>query len=484
MRQTLLLRLIIHGDLLKKLFLILILLLLASPCLAASNYYISKDCANNGDGSSWSCAAGAGQAGAFNELPTPGTSHCNFDAYTWVLDSTYWVAGSDTSYGNICFRNTSGSGTLTLQKATAATNGTDTGWVAGYGTKVATMGVIGSHSDFTAALVIDGATGGGPGAWETGHGFNVYQENAGGSLITVPSASTTTIKRVRAHFAGSETSTGEGTILYSGTAKTGLTVQYVYFHDAPCDIAQIRATTNLTVEYSKFARNKSESAGCHGDVFEHDGTGSNHIFRYNWFEDVEGTYMLGHHSTGNLTGLEIYGNLITWSDTVTYDGFSNGIIGTINPGDGGVVTGAKVYNNTFYNLPAGTTSKHGVQLYVAGSDGVAYNNLWDTCAGNPVSFSDTVTHTHNWYRACGTSPTEDNKQDGSGNPFTNVGGKDFTLSSPTTTGTTLLSPYNIDMLGNTRGADSVWDRGAYEYTAGGASTTSFGGGTFSGCSFQ
>ena len=37
-------------------------------------------------------------------------------------------------------------------------------------------------------------------------------------------------------------------------------------------------------------------------------------------------------------------------------------------------------------------------------------------------------------------------------------------------GDTLSSPYDIDMFGTTRGADAVWDRGAYEYDAGGEPT--------------
>jgi hypothetical protein len=46
----------------------------------------------------------------------------------------------------------------------------------------------------------------------------------------------------------------------------------------------------------------------------------------------------------------------------------------------------------------------------------------------------------------------------------NYAGANFRLASATLAGLTLPSPFNTDLDGNTRGADGVWDRGAYEYT--------------------
>jgi hypothetical protein len=47
----------------------------------------------------------------------------------------------------------------------------------------------------------------------------------------------------------------------------------------------------------------------------------------------------------------------------------------------------------------------------------------------------------------------------------NSANRDFRLKSPLTgyLGLALADTYNIDFLGNTRGADGVWDRGAFEY---------------------
>jgi hypothetical protein len=60
-----------------------------------------------------------------------------------------------------------------------------------------------------------------------------------------------------------------------------------------------------------------------------------------------------------------------------------------------------------------------------------------------------------------------NATSGSGNPFVDYTNGNFRLASATTAGTTLASPYNTDMFGNTRGADGTWDRGALEFCSGG-----------------
>src|SRR5436190_1969116 len=41
----------------------------------------------------------------------------------------------------------------------------------------------------------------------------------------------------------------------------------------------------------------------------------------------------------------------------------------------------------------------------------------------------------------------------------------FYPAAPTTAGVTLPSPFNVDMDGNTRGLDGLWDRGALEFGA-------------------
>lgn len=444
----------------KKIILCAVLLLFCVSGTAIADKYISKDCENNGDGTSWSCAESPGGAGALNQVPSAGTSWCNFDGTAWVRGNIYWIAGSDTPYNGVCFRNYSGSGDVTLKKATADSHGTDTGWVASYGTKVAVLPYMQTQA-FAPNLTVDGSTGGGPGSWDSGHGIKFYTDNANTPLIGIDtSTNNVTIKHIDAGFAGSEISTGTSSTLYIiGSDNT--TVEYSYLHDAPCDLAQIRGLNNFIIQFSMLARNHSSVGGCHGDVVESDGDSSNLTFRYNVILDTEGTYMFGHHTTGTLDGLYIYGNIMYWEDTETYTGFSNGMIATLNPGDNGPIVNLKFYNNTIYNSPS---AQPGIQLYTDGCDGVAYNNIWDTCNTKTVNFSaSNVIHDHNWYRNCG-SITEENIQDGLSSPFVDTETLNFSLLSATNDGnSTIGATYNTDMLGIVRGADGIWDRGAYEY---------------------
>ena len=54
----------------------------------------------------------------------------------------------------------------------------------------------------------------------------------------------------------------------------------------------------------------------------------------------------------------------------------------------------------------------------------------------------------------------------------------------TTNGTSLASPYDVDMDGVTRGGDGVWDIGAYEYAAGGGTVNSVRGAAMAQCTFR
>jgi hypothetical protein len=68
-----------------------------------------------------------------------------------------------------------------------------------------------------------------------------------------------------------------------------------------------------------------------------------------------------------------------------------------------------------------------------------------------------------------------------GDPFVSSSTYDFRLKASTNQGNILSSPFNMDMNGNTRGSDGVWDRGAYEYVTGGGSSSLLapGGGSVS-----
>jgi hypothetical protein len=101
----------------------------------------------------------------------------------------------------------------------------------------------------------------------------------------------------------------------------------------------------------------------------------------------------------------------------------------------------------------------------AGFINVAYNNIWvKLSSSGSGGYGDISSVTHAYNSDYGTTgPGETNL---SGNPFVNFAGGNYALTGPTAAGIALPSPYNVDMYGNVRGADGVWDRGAIEYNSG------------------
>jgi hypothetical protein len=225
---------------------------------------------------------------------------------------------------------------------------------------------------------------------------------------------------------------------------TNLTMQYCYVHHIGCDFAQLRSNhANFTLEYSKFYLN-NQSASCHGDVFEYDGgTASGWVHRYNWFDECQGTYLWGSHESGTLSNAQIYGNIVSGGqmDNALVSGLSGG----------GTITGLKFYNNTIANV----SMSAGFGYLSRGTNNLIYNNLW---YNSPAGMEGT--HDYNWFYGSGTQ-SESHIQNGSGNPFVDIANGNYALKAATNAGISLGSPYNVDMMGNTR---SQWTRGALEYS--------------------
>jgi hypothetical protein len=109
----------------------------------------------------------------------------------------------------------------------------------------------------------------------------------------------------------------------------------------------------------------------------------------------------------------------------------------------------KVHNNTFINGGANTPTIR-FPAPESGKTGVgneAYNNLAVNCA--VVSYSG--------IGVFGSNRVEN------ASIFINYAGKDYRLARHTPTGVALPPPFNVDLAGNLRGADGVWDVGAYQY---------------------
>jgi hypothetical protein len=108
---------------------------------------------------------------------------------------------------------------------------------------------------------------------------------------------------------------------------------------------------------------------------------------------------------------------------------------------------------------------------------IAENNILYDCEGTTAAYGNfnNFAHDYNWFLgnanySSGASMdsdwagSESHSQLGVGSPFTDGTGYDFTLGGPTDAGDAAIGEaYDTDLLGNARGGDGVWDRGAYEY---------------------
>jgi hypothetical protein len=179
------------------------------------------------------------------------------------------------------------------------------------------------------------------------------------------------------------------------------------------------------------------------------------IVRWNIFKGATGgstATVVGNNSDFS-TG-EIYGNV--------FDGVEvgNAVISGTSVAS---LSNCLIYNNTFANCEMVT------DLWIdgPGTGNIAKNNLLYSMSGD----ADDVTRSYNHYVDTTNTPstgTDPNRTTGTGDPFVNLAGGVYTLTSNTTAGTDLGAPYNVDMLGNTR---TTWTRGALEFESGAPSVT-------------
>jgi hypothetical protein len=402
--------------------------------------------AGSAQGTMYYVRAGAGGNGsdwnnAFSSLPS-----------TLVRGATYYVA--DGSYGGYTFDDAnSGTSLITVKKATASDHGTNTGWSAAYGDGQATFGGL---TFLRGYYVFDGQTGGGPGNWESGFGFKVNGEISMQQFVD-NGADRITLRHTEINVGQTGPNNVRGMTLYGSDF---FTLSYVYLHDSGCDLISMNVMNDFTIEYSKLARNRQAEPGCHGDLIEYQiGDARNFTIRYNFFEDIVGSYAFGSHGP-TITNYEIYGNIFYWTIEPF---FGNGLVGCLS--GGGTLQNVRFYNNTLSGNLTNNVGNVGFGI-LRGSGHQAFNNIWHRQSGTGFShgWSNTSHSNNTFYNGSGGGD-----QNLSGNPFVASSSRNFALAAATSAGSALSSPYNVDMTGKARGSDGTWDRGALERS--GASTT-------------
>ncbi len=415
----------------------------------ATDHYICKDCPS-GNGSSWSSA--------LNDMPALGTQYpCGYDAATWERGATYWVAGSDLAYHTACFRNVSGTGTITIKKATASEHGTDVGWQTSYGAKQAVInGSIGVQA--VPNITIDGSYKYGikmqsfytHGTMDCPYQFGYQIKNI---EITQPVLAT----------ANALSFCVTGSVSNPSDSNPNFLFKDSYIHDIGYGI-QIGEASWLVFENNIIERLNHYNDTTHKEIIM--GGGSKHVYlRRNRFIDWCGYYVTGGIvMQGGEDDWHIYNNLF-YGSLGGCSGLSwgNRAVGML---DGQTYSNVYVFNNTFYNVSgANIMTSFGTNSI---TNGQVKNNLFYKSDVWGIGMTG-VEKDYNWfYQTPNYSIRESHDVSGIADPFVDstnysLSLKAYSDSCPQDNGVDLSSYFVTDFADVSRPQGAGWDIGAYEY---------------------
>lgn len=363
----------------------------------------------------------------------------------------YFIA--DGNYGNYTFDELEDDGKfISFRKAIENDHGTETGWSIDLGDSIARFSRLNINSN---NIIINGAKGGGSLNWTTGHGIVVStvwdSSETSGRLIAFGNG-VSNIKISHVEVASDSVHQGYGHAFY-GFNLENIEVSYSYCHDVFGCFFLFRNCNKILMEQNFFNNNKSTSA-FHSEFISDVGS-DNIICRYNWINLIQGTAVFaGVNGDPNdpHENWEIYGNLITESTHFIRFYYADNNLNEVR--------NWKIYNNT---IAFETVGRGNVQID-SGVNVQLYNNIWYNYKepNNYLVINANDVQFNSFYDVDFrlTVPDSINNYFSTGNPFQS----NYLLNSETgNSGIELEKPYNLDMLGNVRGEDGVWDRGAFEF---------------------
>jgi hypothetical protein len=405
----------------------------------AANHYILDG--GTGDGTAWD--------NALDDLPS-----------SLIRGDTYYIG--DGIYAAYTFNDEENSSdVITIKKSTVSDHGDETGYLS---TDHDGQAVFGTWTFVTGYYIIDGQYGGEPNDWDGTYGIYLYEKNCVEANSDAPSHVSFSHVDFEGH--GPDGDGTDNDIIYligkADDSSQSWSFSYCSFHDSGRTLILPSKIHSVTIEYCFFARNESVASE-HSEAIAVQ-KGDHYTIKYSKFEDITGTGVIvlkKNYDTWTNDDFKIYGNIfIDLNDT---GGTGNGAIADTS---GGVAASNNilVYNNTFIGLE----DNSGIN-WVLGTGNYAYNNLWYDC--EKLTFTNSIHDYNSFINSDTRSTIGDNEEETTGSPSPFMGSTDFHLNSPTNSGKNDLgSPYNMDMDNITRGADDIWDRGAYEYIQAGAST--------------
>lgn len=419
----------------KRIFYSLALAACMLPAFAsAATHYVRADATGANNGSDW--------ANAYKTLPS-----------TLVRGDIYYVA--DGAYAARTFADpVSGSTPITIKKATVADHGTNTGWSNTYGDGQA---VFGNFTFKTSHYVIDGQTRN-ENDWfdKNAYGFSIGTSSSQQQIIIKnygKAPSNITIKYVYVPgWSAPLPSTTQRIYAIDiddydgGSVSTGLVFSRMFVSKSN-NVWFLRTTNGAIVEYSASDGTMNNSAN-HGEIVNLYYSGNNAVIRYNKFRNAYidggggGTALV---AITQANGLQFYGNIAwnfsTGDGAIGFNGYSS--------------SNNRIYNNTFIN---GSGYNSGMR-FGSGTNNVTYNNLFVNCRTVAIE----GTHDFNAFSDSNNRGEANAQVNVSTAIFANYSANDFRLVSDTAAGKAMVAPYNIDMLGATRGEDGAFSRGAFEF---------------------
>lgn len=414
----------------------------------AADRYVREGATGANNGIDWT--------NAYTSLPT-----------NLTRGDTYYVA--DGRYNGRTFAdNSSGATLITIKKCTPGDHGTNAGYNSTYCDGQAA--VDGTWAFTRPYYVIDGATRN-ESNWKdhAAYGFSVTggfraSRLDGGHVGGDCSADNITIRYVHVGQTTTSYATRGGEFYIAGFGSGTVTcenwtISRVLVQNANIGI-QCAGCSGLLVERSYFYVGWAKEA-IRGQLAAPDMTVRWSIFEDSCQKDPNDSTSgctaeiasWGEPGAGNYDNYNIYGNVFF---KTTNEHNSGGVVVVGGNGIswlGPPANNARIYNNTVAGYRQGTV----MILVNGGSNNDCKNNAWyDISAGVGSGASCSTTSNNTTF---------------SGTPFVNYSGGDFRLTGATIVGAILGAPYNIDILGNTRGEDGTWDIGAFEFRAGGTPTT-------------
>ncbi len=465
-----------------KKFLLVVAFALLIVFLAASSYAaticVGPSATGSGSGADWN-----------NQIA--------WSSVTFARGNTYLIKGGSTYSGRTLDTADSGSTYITILGATIATGSGIAGWSNSYSVDKTEGGSQATFTTSTAVIYIDtdywifdGVAGPKFSKDPTAYGFNMGTSTPKGfvlgrynnvNYVTLAhfSATAPSGDLEKEFIDASPCDTVNGTNYCGGGQVNYLTLQNFYVSGYQGFVwtpygAHTDTCTGWLIQYGMLLNSWSSGAH-HGEWINANGRSiTNDVIRWNHFEGTDPSSSICF--TGAIVAnaaphnnCQVYGNVFYGMNVC------DNLVGDTSVAP---MNNCQIYNNTFV---ANTLALGNVigGMYGTSSGNTVYNNLIYNESGQYVPNGGPIvnwTRDYNAYFASGSGNGETHIQVGSGNPFVSdyITADSFQLSSDTIAGLnthSTLPGNDVDANGVARGANGIWDIGAYQKPASGSGNT-------------